>query len=123
MLEVDVSKTFDGARGPVKAIERIHFSVDEDEFVSVVGPSGCGKTTLLRCIAGLAASTSGVTRLRGEPVTAPPPELAVVFQDYARSLFPWLTVRKNVMLPLRSRRDMADKGRAASEAIDAVGLS
>ncbi|GAA0997802.1 ABC transporter ATP-binding protein [Acrocarpospora macrocephala] len=124
LLEVvDVAKTFDGAHRPVKAIERVGFTVAEDEFVSVVGPSGCGKTTLLRCIAGLAPPTTGCTLLRGVPVTEPPPELAVVFQDYARSLFPWLTVRGNILLPLRRRRDIPGKERTAAEAIEAVGLA
>ena len=69
----------------------------------MVGPSGCGKTTLLRCIAGLTPPSTGQTRFEGKPVTGPMTDMALVFQDYSRSLFPWLTVRKNILLPLRGR--------------------
>ena len=59
------------------------------------------KTTLLRLLCGLTAPTSGTVLLDGEPVVQPPPQVAIVFQDYSRSLFPWLTVLRNVMFPLR----------------------
>ncbi len=114
MLEVvGLSKSYRSGAKVTHAIERLDFAVEEHEFVGIVGPSGAGKTTLLKCIAGLLAPTSGQTLLRGNVVTAPPPELAVVFQDYSRSLFPWLTVRRNVELPLR-HKGVADKGGAAS---------
>ncbi len=122
MLEVvGLSKSYRSGAKVTHAIERLDFAVDEHEFVGIVGPSGAGKTTLLKCIAGLLEPTSGQTLLRGRVVTAPPPELAVVFQDYSRSLFPWLTVRRNVELPLRHK---GGGGRAAaSEALTAVGLA
>jgi NitT/TauT family transport system ATP-binding protein len=119
----DLSKSFDGKEGPVKAVGRISFSVLENEFVSVVGPSGCGKTTLLRCIAGLMRPSTGNVRLRGKDIAGTPRNMAVVFQDYARSLLPWLTVRKNVLLPLRNRAEILDKPAAMREALDAVGLA
>ncbi|MDO8186019.1 ABC transporter ATP-binding protein [Conexibacter sp. JD483] len=123
MLEVvGLSKSYRSGAKVTHAIERLDFAVEEHEFVGIVGPSGAGKTTLLKCIAGLLEPTSGQTLLRGAVVTAPPPELAVVFQDYSRSLFPWLTVRRNVELPLR-HKGVADKGAAASEALAAVGLA
>jgi NitT/TauT family transport system ATP-binding protein len=72
--------------------------------VSIVGPSGCGKTTLLSCIAGLLPASGGSVTLAGKAVTEPPPDLSVVFQDYSRSLFPWLSVESNIALPMKSTR-------------------
>jgi NitT/TauT family transport system ATP-binding protein len=123
MLEIDrLSKTY--GRGPTatKAIDEIDLRVEEHEFVGIVGPSGAGKTTLLKCTAGLLAPSSGCVLLRDRVVDAPPRELAVVFQDYSRSLFPWLTERRNVLLPLRNKPDIADRAGVAAEAITAVGL-
>jgi NitT/TauT family transport system ATP-binding protein len=83
------------------ALSGVSLSVREGEFVSVVGPSGCGKTTLLRCLSGLMAPSSGTVTLHGERVTSVPKDLTLVFQDYGRSLYPWLKVRANVDFPLR----------------------
>jgi NitT/TauT family transport system ATP-binding protein len=124
MLTVQgLRKVYDGHGRRVEAIGDLTFTVEQGAFVCVVGPSGCGKTTLLRCIAGLLPATSGQVRLAGVPVDGPPPGLAVVFQEYGRSLFPWLRVRDNVELPLRSSG--VPKGRRrelAAGALDAVGL-
>ena len=87
--------------GAPPALDDVSFAVGQGEFVTIVGPSGSGKTTLLRCIAGLILPTDGAVRLGGVRVNSVPKELAVVFQDYARSLFPWLRVGQNVELPLR----------------------
>jgi len=123
MLEIEgLSKTYVSDGKETRAIAQVDFRVDEFEFVSVVGPSGCGKTTLLSCIAGLMAATTGRVSLRGRVIDAPPPEMAVVFQDYSRSLFPWLTVRNNVTLPLRKRERPRERDRIADESLDAVGL-
>ena len=123
ILEVrGLNKVYGTGEASVTAIESVDVVVQEGEFVSLVGPSGCGKTTLLRIVAGLMPATSGGAILRGQPVTGPPPELAVVFQDYSRSLLPWLTVRKNVLLPLRARKDIADKQTHVQDALSAVGL-
>ncbi len=81
---------------PTHAIGDVSFTVGDGEFVSVVGPSGCGKTTLLKCIAGLLPPSHGEILLRGKQVTSPPEEMALVFQEYSRSLFPWMSVRNNV---------------------------
>ena len=62
--------------------------MSEKEFVCIVGPSGCGKTTLLKCMSGLLAPTSGEVRLHDERVDGPPEQMALVFQEYSRSLFP-----------------------------------
>jgi NitT/TauT family transport system ATP-binding protein len=104
-------------------IDGIDLKVAEGELVSIVGPSGCGKTTLLRSIAGLLTPTHGTITLRGDRVDQVPDGLAVVFQDYSRSLFPWLTVRDNVGLPLRRRGlGRAARRQAALEALADVGL-
>ena len=90
----------------------------------VVGPSGCGKTTLLKCIAGLLAPTHGRAVLRGKEVTSPPEEMALVFQEYSRSLMPWASVRSNVLLPLRHKSLGKEQRRSLVEdALDAVGLT
>jgi NitT/TauT family transport system ATP-binding protein len=88
-----------------------------------VGPSGCGKTTLLKCIAGLLSPTSGVVEIDGRPVTGPTASMALVFQEYGRSLYPWLTVRGNVELPLRHKKlNGRQRDRLVTEALGAVGL-
>jgi NitT/TauT family transport system ATP-binding protein len=105
------------------AIEGVRLSVSEGELVSIVGPSGCGKSTLLRCIAGLLPPTQGTVELSGAPVERVPDRLSVVFQDYSRSLFPWLTVQDNVALPLR-RGERSRKARRAKadESLAQIGL-
>nr|WP_202897561.1 ABC transporter ATP-binding protein [Actinopolymorpha pittospori] len=101
----------------------IDLKVKPGELVSIVGPSGCGKSTLLRCVAGLQAPTGGQVRLDGKPVARVPDNLAVVFQDYSRSLFPWMSVRDNVALPLRRRgMNRAQRQENALKALESVGL-
>jgi NitT/TauT family transport system ATP-binding protein len=110
--------------GPVEAIADLSFDAGANEIVSVVGPSGCGKTTLLRCMAGLLAPTAGGVSLHGSPVTGPPAAVAPIFQDYSRSLFPWMTVRRNVAFPLRrSLRDRTMRRAAVEAAVASVGLT
>jgi NitT/TauT family transport system ATP-binding protein len=107
------------------AIEDVSFEVERGQFVSIVGPSGCGKTTLLKAISGLLSYSRGSIELLGEAVDGVPPDTAVVFQDYSRSLYPWLRVAANVELPLRYRRDVDESMRRqrVSESLEAVGLS
>ena len=123
-LEVaGLAKTYAGHGAGVEAIRDLTFQVRRGEFLCIVGPSGAGKTTLLRCVAGLLDATGGQIRLDGTPVTGPPPGMAVVFQEYGRSLFPWLTVRRNVELPLREKGlDRATRTAKVDEALQAVGL-
>ncbi|HEY8471602.1 MAG TPA: ABC transporter ATP-binding protein [Natronosporangium sp.] len=124
MLEVrGLHKVYDSHGRRVEAIGELTFAVEDGQFACVVGPSGCGKTTLLRCIAGLLPATAGEVWVEGSRVTGPPPGLAVVFQEYGRSLFPWLRVRDNVELPLRAARMPRAKRRdLANWALAAVGL-
>jgi NitT/TauT family transport system ATP-binding protein len=109
--------------GTHAAIENISFQVARGELVTIVGPSGCGKSTLMRCIAGLIRPTSGQVALDGKPVTRVPDRLAVVFQDYGRSLYPWLTVQGNVELPLRGVRGRGMRKKVAISALESVGLA
>jgi NitT/TauT family transport system ATP-binding protein len=90
--------------GQRKILSDIDLQVAPRDFVCVVGPSGCGKTTLLRLLAGLAASSSGELRFLGNLVLGPQPGIALVFQDYGRALLPWRTVAGNVALALEARR-------------------
>jgi NitT/TauT family transport system ATP-binding protein len=94
---------YEGRGRQVEALRELNFQLDAGELVCMVGPSGCGKTTLLRCIAGLMAPTRGEVAVEGQKVVGPPPGLAMVFQEYGRSLFPWMTIRHNVELPLRQK--------------------
>jgi NitT/TauT family transport system ATP-binding protein len=125
MLVVDgLRKVYDGHGRRVEAIGDLTFTVDDGAFACVVGPSGCGKTTLLRCIAGLLPPTSGTVEVCGTRVSGPPDGLAVVFQEYGRSLFPWLRVGANVELPLRCAGvDRSRRRSAVVSALEAVGLA
>jgi NitT/TauT family transport system ATP-binding protein len=110
--------------GTHRAIENISLRVNDGELVTIVGPSGCGKSTLLRCIAGLLTPTAGRVVLDGTLVTRVPDRLAVVFQDYSRSLYPWLSVVDNVALPLRRTQPRrAERRSAALAALESVGLA
>lgn len=116
-------KVYESSTGSVEAIGDITFEMERGELVCIVGPSGCGKTTLLKCISGLLKPTNGTVELDGKPVTSPPPNMALVFQEYGRSLFPWLTVRGNVELPLRHLKlAKAELRERVDDALAAVGL-
>lgn len=109
--------------GSYQALGGVNLTIAEGELVCVVGPSGCGKSTLLRCVAGLVRPAGGRILLGGVPVDQTPDNLAVVFQDYSRSLFPWMSAASNVALPLRRKGlDRAARRRAALEALEQVGL-
>jgi NitT/TauT family transport system ATP-binding protein len=125
MLEVaGLRKVYAGAGRTVEAIRGLSFAVNAGELVCIVGPSGAGKTTLLKCIAGLLPPSGGRVVLDGEPVSGPPPSMAVVFQEYGRSLFPWMTVRQNVELPLKQKRlTAARRLELVGDALAAVDLA
>ncbi|QRQ78440.1 ABC transporter ATP-binding protein [Glutamicibacter protophormiae] len=106
-----------------EAVRSLTFDLHEGEFVCLVGPSGSGKTTLLKCIAGLMNATSGTVVLDGKPVNGPAKGMAVVFQEYGRSLFPWMTVEANVDLPLKtSGVAKGERARRVKDALESVGL-
>lgn len=112
---------YQGAQ-PFEAIGKLDFTVPEGAFVSIVGPSGCGKTTMLRCLSGLMTPTRGEVRLEGQPVTGVPRDLALVFQDYSRSLFPWRSVAGNIAYVLPRGLPKAERAARIQESLDAVGL-
>lgn len=121
-LEVkNLTKVYNGSHGEVTAIDNVNLSVEESEFVMIVGPSGCGKTTLINMIGGLDSATSGQVILDGKEVKGPGPDRGMVFQGY--SLFPWLTVQKNVEFGLKMRKvPKAEREKKAAEYIKLVGL-
>ncbi|WP_338669409.1 ABC transporter ATP-binding protein [Pseudodesulfovibrio methanolicus] len=123
MLSIDnLGKVFDSNKGEVTALEDINLTVDRGELAVIVGPSGCGKSTLLNIVAGLERATSGAAVLEGEPITGPGADRGMVFQSY--TLFPWLTVRKNVEFGLRLKGvPAAERAETARKYIDLVGLA
>ncbi|MBL3699191.1 ABC transporter ATP-binding protein [Leucobacter luti] len=119
-----LSKTYTGRGEPVEAIRQLDFKISAGELVCIVGPSGAGKTTLLRCLAGLLTPSSGEIVLAGTTISGPPPGLAVVLQEYGRSLFPWLTVAENIELPLKEKRiPRSRRLELVAEALAAVSLA
>ncbi|MDN4610446.1 ABC transporter ATP-binding protein [Arthrobacter burdickii] len=125
MLSVQgLKKVYQTDGGPVEAVRNLTFDLRAGELACLVGPSGSGKTTLLKCISGLMAPTEGEVLLDGTKVTGPPKKMAVVFQEYGRSLFPWMRVRENVELPLKNQgMPKEERDRLVDEALEAVGLS
>ena len=116
-----VSKRYDGANGPVQALDHVAFDVADGEFVCIVGPSGCGKTTLFRIIAGLEPATTGHVALDGGRVDGPSTDLGLVFQEY--HLFPWRTVAGNVGFGLEQAGvATAERERRVRDLLDLVGL-
>jgi NitT/TauT family transport system ATP-binding protein len=129
MLDVlELGHTYGAGASAHKAIEEISFRVEQGEIVCIVGPSGCGKSTLLRTISGLLKPSRGEIKLHDKTVTGTPGDLAVVFQDYGRSLFPWLKVAGNVEFPLKNNNGgtsltKAERKERVTEALSWVGLS
>jgi NitT/TauT family transport system ATP-binding protein len=125
VLEIaGVSKTYGSGVDAFTAIDHVTFATRPGELLCIVGPSGCGKTTLLRCVAGLMPATAGAVHLDERTITAPPRAMALVFQDYSRSLLPWMTIHANVVLPLKAARVGRDeRDRLAEEALASVGLA
>ena len=116
----DISFSFE--EGEANLIDKVSFSVEEDEFISVTGPSGCGKSTLLRIIAGLIMPNSGKVICMDSEVNGPSRGVSFVFQDFA--LLPWLTVLENVKLGF-SILDISEdeKTKRATLLLDTFGLS
>src|SRR5690606_32371410 len=110
--------------GERQVLKGLDFEVGRGEMMCIVGPSGVGKTTLLECLTGLRRPSEGEVLFAGERIEAPPRGLAIVFQDYSRSLMPWLSALDNVVLPLRSAGlGKAEREKTALEALAEVGLS
>ena len=103
-----VSKEFPGVRdgAPTRALEQTDLVVNANDFITILGPSGCGKSTLLRIVAGLETPSTGEVRLEGRPVSRPGPDRGMVFQSY--TLFPWLTVRENILFGALATPKVAD---------------
>ena len=119
-----LSKTY--GRGPdaKPVLDGLTFDVHAGELVCIVGPSGAGKTTLLKCLSGLLPASAGAAYVDGERVDGPPAALSLVFQEYTRSLMPWLTVERNVELPLTAQRlSKRDRHARVHEALEHVGLA
>jgi NitT/TauT family transport system ATP-binding protein/sulfonate transport system ATP-binding protein len=89
-----------------KALQRIDLAIADNDFLCILGPSGCGKSTLLRIVAGLESPSTGKVVLDGQPVERPGPDRGMVFQSY--TLFPWLTVRENILFGTRSTPGKTD---------------
>ena len=100
VISVDAVE-FSYGKGPNRtvALEGIDLAIEGNEFMAILGPSGCGKSTLLYLIGGFLAPSSGNIKVNGKDVRAPGPDRGVVFQHFA--LFPWLTVKSNIMYGLR----------------------
>ena len=124
MLDVrGIKKVYEGKGRTVEAVRDLTFTVEQGEMVTIVGPSGSGKTTLLKIMSGLLEPTAGEVLIEGKKVAGPPPGMAVVFQEYGRSLFPWMTVRQNVELPLKQKKlPNARRKELVDESLAAVGL-
>ncbi len=118
----EVSLAFETRRaGRVVALEQLSLAVPEKQFAVIVGPSGCGKSSLLDLVAGLKETTAGQCRVDGKVVTSPGADRGMVFQSY--SLFPWLTVRKNVEFGLSLNKvPPKERSERADHYIGSVGL-
>jgi NitT/TauT family transport system ATP-binding protein len=117
----EVGKSVATQHGEVEILHDVSFSVDDSDFIAIVGPSGCGKSTLLRLIQGLDKPTAGEVCFKGQPLNSVSHNMAMVFQSFA--LFPWLTVKENVMLGLEAQnvpKDVMDQ--KAEKYIGLMGL-
>nr|WP_256199119.1 ABC transporter ATP-binding protein [Verrucomicrobium spinosum] len=123
ILTVDNLRKDFGSNGSTRTVfDNLSFNIHRREFITVIGPSGCGKSTFIRIAAGLDDASGGQILLDGQPVSGPGPDRGMVFQGY--TLFPWLSVKRNVMFGLEMRGK--DKSTAENEAglwLDMVGLS
>ncbi|MGD9504196.1 MAG: ABC transporter ATP-binding protein [Syntrophobacteraceae bacterium] len=117
-----ITKRFPSEQGENTALLNVSLHARRREFLSIIGPSGCGKSTLIRILAGLESATEGEVLLEGKVVSVPGPERGMVFQGY--TLFPWLTVKRNVMFGLQvgGLGDMLAESEAM-QWIEMVGLA
>ncbi|QBG48987.1 ABC transporter ATP-binding protein [Verrucomicrobia bacterium S94] len=122
VIEVDkLVKDFPTEEGMRRILDQVSFKVHKREFLSIIGPSGCGKSTVIRMMACLEEITDGLILVDGYPVSEPGADRGMVFQKY--TLFPWLTVKKNVMFGLEvGGASKFDAERDALQWLDIVGL-
>jgi len=118
----DLQQSFPRADGGEHLVlDGVNLALTQGQIVGLLGRTGSGKSTLLRLIAGLARPSGGTITYLGEPVNAPAPGIAMVFQSFA--LFPWLTVLENVQLGLEALGlPEAEIRQRALAAIDLIGL-
>jgi len=118
-----VSHTYRPPRGrEVLALDDVSLGIGAREFVALLGPSGCGKSTLLYLLGGFLPTERGSIRVDGVPVAGPGPDRGIVFQHFA--LFPWKTVRGNVLYGLEKQGlERGERERRAQAFIDLVGLT
>ena len=118
---VDVAMRFPTRRGEVRALEKISLTVPDGQFACIVGPSGCGKSTLLGVAAGLVIPTEGDVLVDGVPAHEPGADRGMVFQSY--SLYPWLSVRRNIEFGLELKHTpKPERERQSSELIHLMKL-
>ncbi|BBN97568.1 ABC transporter ATP-binding protein [Sporolactobacillus terrae] len=116
-----LSKTFKQKERTIQALSEINLEVRDKEFVSILGASGCGKSTLLRIIGGLETPSEGTVLINGSEIVDPGADRGMVFQSY--TLFPWLTVQKNIEFGMREKGMPAlERAKIAEEYIEIVGL-
>lgn len=102
------------------ALYNINVSMESGEFISLVGPSGCGKSTILRLVAGLITPTLGTVSVNGTEITGPDPNRGMVFQK--PTLFPWLTVEKNIGFSLEMQGKLKGNEHKVQRMLQVIGL-
>jgi NitT/TauT family transport system ATP-binding protein len=118
---LDVAMRFPTRHGEVRALEKISLTVPDGQFACIVGPSGCGKSTLLSIAAGLVTPTEGEVLVDGKPADSPGADRGMVFQSY--SLYPWLSVRRNIEFGLEIKgTPKSERTRQSSELIRLMKL-
>ncbi len=123
MIQIEhVSKVYGSGESAVRALDDINVTIERGSFTCLIGGSGCGKSTLLNAIAGFDRPTAGKILIDGEEVTRPHASRQMIFQNYG--LFPWRTVRGNVLFSMEHRTDLsrAERVKRADEALAVVGL-
>ena len=119
----DVSVEFPVEGGRLRVVDRVSLSIHDQEFICIVGPSGCGKTTLMNMVAGFVQPGSGQVTLDGKPIEGPGRDRGVIFQEYG--VFPWLSVRDNILFGLRlrsSRVPSSEHDAVCQKYLDLMGL-
>ena len=118
----NVSKSFAKVENDevTHALNAIDLSLRSGEFVSLVGPSGCGKSTILRLVAGLIMPTTGKITVDGKEITEPSPERGMMFQK--STLFPWLTVEKNIAFSLKMQGKLKGNEEKVEHMLKVIGL-